>query len=167
TIVFYDEYSGGIGTRRGASGQLRRWNDPVRVDVEFGASVPTQQRREDAAQVSRFADRLSRITGHPVERAQTDTNFHVLIMGEDDKAQLTNRLRELAPSMSDETLAFFRSMPLTIECSVLAFSSGGDPYAYSKAIALIRAELPDLLRQSCIHEEIAQGLGPANDSPEA
>ena len=30
--------------------------------------------------------------------------------------------------------------------------------------AVIRAELPPLLRLSCIHEEMAQGLGLANDS---
>ena len=166
-IVFYDEYASGIGSRAGPAGHLRRWNSPVRVDVEFGASVPAQQRREDATQVASFASRLGRITGHPVMRSQTGVNFHVLIMGEDDRTQLGNRLRELAPSMSDETIEFFKELPLTIECSVLAFSAPGDPYAYTKAIAMIRAELPELLRLSCIHEEIAQGLGPANDSPDA
>ena len=37
----------------------------------------------------------------------------------------------------------------------------------SQAVAVIRAEHPDALRLSCIHEEIAQGLGLANDSPAA
>ena len=32
---------------------------------------------------------------------------------------------------------------------------------------MIRAEHPDLLRLSCLHEEIAQGLGLSNDSPAA
>jgi hypothetical protein len=32
---------------------------------------------------------------------------------------------------------------------------------------VIRAEHPDLLRLSCLHEEIAQGLGLPNDSPRA
>jgi hypothetical protein len=32
---------------------------------------------------------------------------------------------------------------------------------------VIRAEHPDLLRLSCLHEEVAQGLGLANDSPTA
>ncbi|QEW19160.1 hypothetical protein LA6_001342 [Marinibacterium anthonyi] len=166
-IVFYDEYASGIGSRHGTAGRLRRWEQPVGIDVEFGASVPGKQRREDAAQIGRYATRLSRITNHPVARTQGNANFHVLVMGEDDKAQLTARLRELAPTMSDDTVAFYRDMPLTIECSVLAFSSGDSPYAYTMAIAVIRAELPDLLRQSCIHEEISQGLGPANDSPDA
>ena len=31
----------------------------------------------------------------------------------------------------------------------------------------MRAEQPDLMRLSCIHEEIAQGLGLPNDSPRA
>ncbi len=34
-------------------------------------------------------------------------------------------------------------------------------------MAVIRAENPGLLRLSCIHEELAQGLGLANDSPTA
>jgi hypothetical protein len=38
---------------------------------------------------------------------------------------------------------------------------------YRKAVAVIRGEHPDLLRQSCLHEEISQGLGLANDSPRA
>ena len=34
-------------------------------------------------------------------------------------------------------------------------------------MAIIRAELPPRLRTSCIHEELAQGMGLANDSPTA
>ena len=30
---------------------------------------------------------------------------------------------------------------------------------YTRAFAVIRAEHPDLMRLSCMHEEIAQGLG--------
>jgi len=32
-------------------------------------------------------------------------------------------------------------------------------------VAIIRAEHPDLLRASCIQEEVAQGLGLSNDYP--
>ena len=38
---------------------------------------------------------------------------------------------------------------------------------YVQAVAVVRAELPDALRLSCYHEELAQGLGLANDSPRA
>ena len=51
-------------------------------------------------------------------------------------------------------------------CTVFAYSRGASP-VYSNAVALIRAELPPLLQTSCIHEELAQGMGLANDSPAA
>ena len=52
-------------------------------------------------------------------------------------------------------------------CAVYASSTRAAPYVYSSAIALIRTEHPDLMRDACYHEEIAQGLGLANDSPKA
>src|SRR5690606_1703046 len=47
-----------------------------------------------------------------------------------------------------------------------AYSLGDRP-EYVSAVAVIRAELPARLRSSCIHEELAQGLGLANGSPRA
>jgi hypothetical protein len=49
---------------------------------------------------------------------------------------------------------------------VFAYSQNAEQ-RYARAIALIRAELPPLLRRSCLHEELAQGMGLANDSPAA
>ena len=43
----------------------------------------------------------------------------------------------------------------------------GNSGAYTRAFAVIRAEHPDLLRLSCLHEELTQGLGLPNDSPRA
>ena len=37
----------------------------------------------------------------------------------------------------------------------------------AQAVAVIRAELPPRLRRSCVHEELTQGMGLANDSPRA
>jgi hypothetical protein len=45
--------------------------------------------------------------------------------------------------------------------------SSGSSGSYVRAAAVVRAEHPDLMRLSCFHEEIAQGLGLANDSPSA
>lgn len=52
-------------------------------------------------------------------------------------------------------------------CAVAAYASGPSANTYTAAIAVIRSENPDLLRLSCIHEELAQGMGLANDSPAA
>ena len=57
-------------------------------------------------------------------------------------------------------------LPANQLCIVIAFSAAGQS-TYTKAIAVIRGEHPDLLRKSCIHEELAQGLGLPNDSPAA
>jgi hypothetical protein len=57
-------------------------------------------------------------------------------------------------------------MPRSTYCLVFAWDPDDDG-AYEKAVAVIRAEHPDLLRLSCYHEEMAQGMGLSNDSPDA
>ncbi|KNG94126.1 DUF2927 domain-containing protein [Pseudaestuariivita atlantica] len=168
-IAFYDEYARGGGLRRsdGTPGRLKRWVQPVRIGVEFGASVPAEQRREDSAEVARYAARLGRITGHPISAGASDPNFHVFIVSEDDRKTLKPRIEQIVPGVNPAALALFDNLPRAIHCFVIAFSRTQGGYEYAQAIALIRAEHPSLLRRSCIHEEIAQGLGLANDSPRA
>jgi hypothetical protein len=57
-------------------------------------------------------------------------------------------------------------MPRSTYCLVVAWDPDDDG-GYEKAVAVIRSEHPDLLRLSCIHEEMAQGMGLSNDSPDA
>ena len=169
-IAFFDEYERGAGLRS-SSGQpvpLRRWQQPVRVNVEFGPSVALDRRGRDRQVVSDFAGRLSRATRHPVVMDATQPNMHILFYGEDDRDLLVQRARQIVPGMSPGALSVFRSLPRQIHCFVMAFSgSGPETHVYRQAIVFIRAEHPPLLRDSCIHEEMAQGLGLANDTPRA
>lgn len=169
-ITFFDEYERGAGLRA-SSGRpvpLRRWTQPVRVNVEFGPSVPEDRQRADRGAVSAFAARLSDASGHPVVMDAARANMHVLIYSEDDRAFLPQRARELAPGISQGALSVFRNLPRQIHCFVMAFSGNGPQmHTYTRAIIVIRAEHPDLLRDSCVHEEMAQGMGLANDSPRA
>ena len=64
-------------------------------------------------------------------------------------------------------LDLFTNLPRSYYCLVVAVSGSHNPNDYTRAVALIRAEHPDLVRLSCIHEELAQGLGLSNDSPSA
>ncbi len=169
-IVFYDEYTPGAGfrTSSGRAGGLRKWTEPVRISLEFGTSVSDAQRAEDGDTVAGYAARLARATGHPIAMAgRGGANFHVLVMGEDDRAEGLARVRALAPGIDPATFDVFRTMPQSIHCLVVAFSDKGNPQSYDQAIAWIRAEHPPLMRQACFHEEMAQGLGLANDSPRA
>lgn len=167
-LAFYDEYDSGRGfaPSRGAPVLLRRWVDPVRMTVSFGASVPSEQRSKDRASVASYAARLGRVTGHPISTAETG-NFHVFIVGEDDRPEALRQIAALLPSAPASTLALLRDLPRPIHCVVIAFSQPGRDQVYHRAVAVIRAEHPDLMRQSCIHEELAQGLGIANDRPDA
>ena len=168
-IALEEEYARGAGFRRstGGDGRVKKWTQPIRVTAEFGPSVSSDARAKDRAHLSAYVARLARITGHPMTMSDSNPNFHVLFMGEDDSALIKPRIKALVPDINPGSLAIFDRLPRAIHCLVIAFSSEPGGYAYGQAIALIRAEHPDLLNRSCIHEEVAQGLGVGNDSPEA
>ena len=169
-IAFHDEYARdrGLAQSDGRAGGLRKWTGPVRMSVEFGASVPQDQREVDRGIVAGYAARLARVTGHSISAgAGADVNFNVLFMGEDDRAQAVARIRQLVPNINQSSIDLFQSLPRSIHCLVVAFSANNNDHTYRRAIALIRTEHPSLLRKSCVHEELAQGLGLANDSPRA
>ncbi len=167
-IAFFSEYTRGTLTPgSGGSERLSRWGGPVRIGTEFGASVPAEQRARDAASIKNYTNRLARVSGHPISNATRNANFHVFVAGEDDRAFIETRLKQLVPTISQSELDLFHNLPRSIYCLVVAVSGSGSPNNYTRAVALIRAEHPDLVRLSCIHEEIAQGLGLPNDSPSA
>lgn len=166
-IALHDEY-GSDGTRHadGASAPLRRWQQPVRVDLEFGPSSDTALKREIRSEVAAFADRLEQITGHNVTLTDDTGNFTMLVLNDEERRDIGARLPGLAPGIPAQDVAALRDLSPDIYCTVFAYSEGAST-SYAHAVAVIRAELPPLLRLSCIHEEMAQGMGLANDSPEA
>jgi len=167
-VALYDEYSreGGGFVRGETASMLRRWEIPVRVMLRFGASVPPERRAADRARVASYLARLQRITGHPIGLVETGGNFTVHVVSEEEREALGPSLASQLSGLSPQDIADVTSMPRTTYCLVYALSEGNTG-AYSRAVAVVRAEHPDLLRQSCFHEEIAQGLGLANDSPSA
>lgn len=168
-IALFDEYSsaGGVMVARQTESRLRRWEKPVRMSVSFGATIPEEQRRKDRHDVSQYAHRLSRVSGLPITMTTPqNANYTVLFLNEDERIAYGPRLRQLVPGIDAMTVREITSMPRSTFCLVFAFSRG-DSSSYDRAVAVIRGEHPDALRQSCIHEELAQGLGLANDSPAA
>ncbi len=167
-IALYDEYVmiGGRPVARETPAALRRWENPVRMRLEFGESVPETMRRQDRALVGDYAARLGELTGHPVSLVGERGNFHVLVLSEDERRRIGPRMRQLVPGVDDDTVRLVETMPRSTFCLVLAFSRAGTD-VYTDAIAVIRAEHPDLTRTACYHEELAQGLGLPNDSSQA
>jgi len=164
-IVFFNEYINN-GLARGVSGELRRWKAPVRIGIAFGPSVPPSQRMRDRADVRAYAARLALATGHPIS-VSGPANFMVFFVGEDDRADMLNAVAPRLPGVTLANLTALRDLPDDAYCAVAAYAAGTNRATYTAAVAVIRSENPDLLRLSCIHEELAQGLGLANDSPDA
>ncbi len=167
-IALYDEYSrqDGAFTPGESSSILRRWDVPIRFQIQFGASVPEDRRAADRARIASYLKRLSALTGHPISLVERGGNFTLHIVSEDEREALGPALRSELPGLSPQDVADVTGMPQTTYCLVYALSDGNSGN-YRRAVAVVRAEHPDLLRQSCFHEEIAQGLGLANDSPRA
>ena len=159
-IAFFSEYERG-------SQPLRRWTAPVRIETRFGASVDPAIRTRDDNATAGYARRLSRITGHPISKVSSGGNFTVFFAGEDDRADILSQIQTLEPNIDASSLSTIRNLPRETYCLVVAFTPPNAPGTYTRAVALIRTEQPDLMRLSCIHEELAQGLGLANDSPYA
>lgn len=168
-IALRDEYARGDGgqmVQGGAAAPLRRWQDPVRMQLEFGTATDVATRRSVRVEVADYAARLSSASGHPVGLTDSGGNFIVLVLNDDERRAIGPRLAELVPGIPAQDVALIRELVPDNFCTVFAYSQGASP-VYSRAVALVRSELPPLLRSSCFHEELAQGMGLANDSPEA
>lgn len=167
-IALFDEYAtrGGALVAQAQESRLRRWDQPVRMKVVFGPSVPAAQATRDRAAIAAYAARLERLTGVDIAQVETNANFHVAVLSEDDREGFEARLRDMVPGIADSSVRAFMNLPRSTLCLVIAFGSG-EGSGYGQAVALIRAEHPELLRSACIHEELAQGMGLANDSPQA
>lgn len=168
-IAFFEEYvqRGGTLVAEETPSQLTRWDFPVRLGIVFGGSIPAEKATRDRAALASYARRLARVTGHPISAgARSNANFTVLVLHEDERRVIGPELQRLVPGIDPTTVRAIEQMPLDTLCVVYAFSRGVGQ-SYTQAVAVIRGEHPDLLRLSCIHEEVAQGLGLANDSPVA
>ncbi len=168
-IALFDEYVqvGGTLVARATPSRLRRWEKPIRMEIEFGETVPLAQRKKDIASIANYTRRLSRLTGVPIRITKKDPNFHVLILNEDERRKIGPHIRAVVPGIGNQAVDTIVNMPRDTLCLVYAFPESEGKDSYGQAIAVIRGEHPDLLRLSCFHEELAQGMGLANDSPNA
>lgn len=167
-IALYEEFSsvGGQLVRRQAPTRLHRWAGPVRMSVQFGSSVPKEQRDQDRQSVADFSQRLSRLTGLQITMTDVRPNYFVFFVNEDERRKIGPALRAISPDIDTNAVETVQNLRRSTLCLVFALD-GDEDGIYDQAVAVIRAEHPDLLRLSCIHEELPQGLGLPNDSPAA
>ncbi|MEM8802991.1 MAG: DUF2927 domain-containing protein [Pseudomonadota bacterium] len=167
-VAFAREFSdqGDALVRREGESILHRWSQPVQIEPIFGPSVNEMQRADDRATLGRLAKRLERATRHPVGLVERGGNFRVLVVSEEERRAIGPTLQRLMPEIRQREIDVIEGLDPANYCVVVA-SDPGDDGVLTRAVAVIRAELPPRLRMSCFHEEIAQGLGLSNDSARA
>lgn len=171
-IAFYNEFS--LKGRKFVHGEkqsrLRRWEIPIRISLVFGDSIPADQRNHDRKSVASYAKRLADITGLDISISDRDPNFFLFFLNAEEQARFGNSLHELNPKLGDVPRPIadaIQSSPINTFCVAFSQFRRTRPGSYYKAIILIKNEHPELMKTSCIHEEVAQALGLTNDSPDA
>lgn len=169
-IALYDEYTvtNGRYVARQTRTHLRRWETPVRVATIFGGSTSEGQRRRDSAEVSRYTQRLAGLTGLDMAVVdEADANLLVLFLSRSEQAEFAATLPDRYPNIDEAVIDAFLNSPVNIFCAAFAFPVKGQKGVYGRSLILVKSEHRDLMRKSCIHEEMAQAMGLSNDSRDA
>lgn len=167
-IALFEEYATASGrtVAQKTPSTVHRWETPVRMKIEFGQTIPKAQQQLDRTRITTFAGRLSRLTDLSIKQTTGDANFYVFVVNKDEREALGPLIEQIIPGINKASVSAIVNMDRSTYCVVLTtpFENSAE---YARAIAVIPGEHPDLLRQSCIHEELAQGMGLPNDSPSA
>lgn len=142
---------------------LMRWEEPVRMAVRFAPSVGKDDQAVHVQTVRAYASRLQRLSGHEIRFQDPDPNFLVVVASEPEIRGLGPWLKAQVPGLTDRTIRTITRMPAGHLCMLVAVPHDDIRNGYRNAIAIVRAEHTPLMRQSCIEEELAQGMGLPND----
>lgn len=165
-IALYDEYVSldGRFVRRETPALLRRWEQPVRVGVVIGPSVPPSTAQTDRATVAAFTARLAGLTGLDMRMTTgPDANFLVMILSTAEQSVAAEATAQQFPDFEPAVLGALGGTPIDTFCTAYAFAQPNNPSSYAAVMVLIRAEHPALTRASCVQEEMAQAMGLPND----
>lgn len=138
---------------------LMRWEGPLNYRL-VGSAVT----EEDRAEVSQLMRLISRLTGLEVTEADRDLNFLILITTPPERQFYAEQLGQLNPAL-ESTFDFWRRTSSVI-CVANNLFSSSDSNRIVAGLVAIGSETTGLLRKACLHEEIVQALGLANDHPE-
>jgi len=142
-----------------AANPLMRWEGPIYWRI-FGEAATDDDRTE----VRTLMRRLAELTGLQIEEAGIGVNFMILITKPSERAEFAKTLAAINPALAD-TFRFWRRTPEVV-CVANNLYSAEDDNVIMAGLVAIGSEVRGLLRRSCLHEEIVQALGLANDHPE-
>jgi hypothetical protein len=138
---------------------LTRWHRPLNYGLFGNAIAP-----EDRTEVTRLMSRISALTGLEITETEDDANFLILVTMPEERDNFSSDLARFSPALA-QTFDFWRRTPEVI-CVANNLFSRDDGNLIVAALVVIGSETTGLLRQACLHEEIVQALGLANDHPD-
>lgn len=139
---------------------LMRWEGPLNYRVFGGAAT-----EDDRAEVRRLMRTIGRLTGLRITEADSELNFLILVTSPEERDHFAEQLGRLNPAL-EGTFDFWRRTPSVI-CVANNLFSARDANRIVAGLVAIGSETTGLLRRACLHEEIVQALGLANDHPDA
>ena len=138
---------------------LQRWTGPLNYYL-FGAAVTAADRVETA----RLMTRIAGLTGLEITETETGLNFLILITTPEERDDFSVDLAQINPALA-ATFDLWHETPRLICVANNPFSTR-DGSLISGGLVVIGSETSGILRQACLHEEIVQALGLANDHPD-
>jgi len=138
---------------------LQRWHGPLNYSLFGNAVTPA-----DRATVARLMDRIARLTGLEIAEVETESNFQILITTPEEHDDFSANLAQFTPALA-KTFDLWRQTPRLI-CVASNLFSSEDGNLIAAGMIVIGSETSGILRRACLHEEIVQSLGLANDHPE-
>lgn len=165
-IALYDEYKieNGSYVAKETKSKLKRWENPIIINIVHGETNTRKQIEADKKNIERFARRLSNLTNLPIEIGTKPGNFILLFLDVSEQKRFGKKLETLIPLLTPSMAKAITSSPRTTFCSAFTLTKSPKDYEYVSAIILIKSEHKNLMRKSCIHEEMAQAMGLSNDS---
>lgn len=137
---------------------LERWVGPLNYHLS-GFAVTAEDRDETA----RLMKRIAGLTGLEITETEKDTNFWITITTPGEREDFRGLLALADPEMA-ETFDLWRFSDEII-CYGTYWESAEESHSIDAALVVIGSETRGLMRESCLHEEIVQVLGLANDHP--
>ena len=138
---------------------LQRWHGPLNYSLFGNAVTPA-----DRAEVAWLMDRIARLTGLEIAEVEAESNFRILITTPEEHEDFSADLAQFTPALA-KTFDLWRQTPRLI-CVASNLFSGEDDNLIAAGMIVIGSETSGILRRACLHEEIVQSLGLANDHPE-
>jgi hypothetical protein len=142
-----------------AANPLTRWEQPIYWRIFGGAA-----KDDDHEEVRRLMRRISALTGLEISEAGVGVNFLILITTPGERTDLAGRLAGRHPAMAETFNLWRRNSELV--CVANNLYSVQDDNRIVEGMVVIGSEVRGLMRQSCLHEEIVQAFGLANDHPD-